>query len=101
MVRCTYECTLWSTFFFIQFINGLTERYPEVFDEGGSSSPIQANFGKKWGAYQTLITLCGNNLMEIDNVVKQPLEKCLLYISFQSDRNQLENLISQEAMKKI
>lgn len=39
--------------------------------------------------------------MYIDDVVKQPLEKCLLYISYQSDRNHLENLINQDAMKQI
>ena len=39
--------------------------------------------------------------MYMDDIVKQPLEKCLLYISFQSDRNYLENLISKEALKKV
>jgi hypothetical protein len=39
--------------------------------------------------------------MKFDAIVVQPLEKCLLYLSFQSDRNQLENLMNQEAMRKI
>ncbi len=44
MVRCTYECTLWGTFFFIQFINYIDcfqKRFPE--DSGKSLDEIFVN----------------------------------------------------------
>jgi hypothetical protein len=35
-----------------------------------------------------------------DDIVKEPLEKCLLYLAYLSDRAQLENLMYKEASKK-
>jgi hypothetical protein len=32
-------------------------------------------------------------------VTKEPLEKCLLYLSYKADRNHLETLMHKEAMK--
>jgi hypothetical protein len=86
--------------FFYQFVNGLTERYPELFDADGYSSRHQANFGKKWGPYSTLVTLAQENITRFDEIVELPLEKCLLYLAFQSDKNQLEELMHKEALKK-
>jgi hypothetical protein len=67
----------------------------------GDSTQHQINFGRKWGAYQTIISLANEDLLKIDLVVEEPLEKCLLFLAYQSDRNQLENLLHKEAMKKI
>jgi hypothetical protein len=87
--------------FFSKFVNGLTEFYPEIYDAGGDSSQHQINFGKKWGAYSAIIELSGGDLLKIDEVVKQPLEKCLLYLAFKADKNQLETLLHRESMKKM
>jgi hypothetical protein len=101
MVRCTYECTLWSTFFFIQFINGLTERYPEIFDGGGSSSPIQENFGKKWGSYITIVELADNDITRFDLISQEPLEKCLLYLCYKADKSVVEQTLHKESLAKV
>jgi hypothetical protein len=37
----------------------------------------------------------------MDEVVKEPLEKCLLWLAYQSDKVELEDLMHKEAMKKI
>jgi len=37
----------------------------------------------------------------MDDVVKEPLEKCLLWLAYQADRAQLEELLHKQAMKKI
>jgi len=37
----------------------------------------------------------------MDAVVKEPLEKCLLWLAYQADRTQLEELLHKQAMKKI
>ena len=77
------------------------EFYPELFEEAGHSSRLSANFGKKWGTYATIVDLANNDITKIDEVVKQPLETCLLYLSFYSDRNELDNLLHKEAMAKV
>jgi len=88
--------------FFYQFVKGLIEYYPEIFDSaGGDTTEHQINFSRKWGNYQSIITLSRDNLMMIDDIVKQPLEKCLLYLAFHSDKIQLENILHRESLKRI
>ena len=45
--------------------------------------------------------LADNKIGLIDAVVKEPLEKCLLYLAYKADKNQLEGLLHKEAMKAI
>jgi hypothetical protein len=87
--------------FFCSFAKGLAERYPEVFEGDGTSTQHQINFGKKWRSYATIVELASGNLKEIDEVVKEPLEKCLLFLAYRADKNQLEQLMHREAMKNI
>jgi hypothetical protein len=44
--------------------------------------------------------LAGGDVRLIDEVVKEPLEKCLLLLAFKADKNHLEDLVHKEAMKK-
>ena len=52
--------------FFCSFANGLAERYPELFEGDGTTSQHQANFGKKWRAYATIVELADGKLKEIE-----------------------------------
>jgi hypothetical protein len=45
--------------------------------------------------------LAGDDILRIDEVVKEPLEKCLLFLAFQADKVQLENLVHKEMLKKM
>ncbi len=101
MVRCTYECTLWGTFFFVKFTNRLTQFYPELFEGGGSPTQHQANFSKKWSSYATIIELAEGDILKIDKVVAEPLEKCLLYLAYKADKAQLESMMHNEMIKSI
>ena len=97
MVRCFNGCSLWCILFFCSFVNGLVEFYPELFDsEIGHSNRLSANFGKKWGTYATIVDLANNDITNIDKVVKEPLEKCLLYLSFKADKAMLEEMTIKE-----
>ena len=97
MVRCYNGYSLRCIVFFCSFVNGLVEFYPELFDsEVGHSSRLSANFGKKWGTYATIIDLANNDITRIDEIVKQPLEKCLLYLSFKADEAMLEEMTIKE-----
>ena len=86
--------------FFYQFTKGLVERYPEIFEGDGTSTQHQINFGKKWKNYSSIYELAGGDIQKMDEVVKLPLEKCLLFLSFNADKVLLENLIHREMMKK-
>jgi hypothetical protein len=101
MVRCNYGCALWMFVFFSLFANGLNERYPELFDGDGGTSQHQINFSRKWRSYSTIFELAEGNIERIDTVVEQPLEKCLLFLAYKSDKNRLEAMIHKEAMKSI
>ena len=88
--------------FFCSFIKGLTELYPELYDsDGGDASQHQINFGRKWKAYPTIIDLAGGDIEKIDRVVLQPLEKCLLYLAYKSDKNMLEKMQHDNAMRGL
>ena len=87
--------------FFCKFVNGLVEFYPEIYDGDGTASQHQVNFGRKWGAYSAIIELTSGDLLKIDEVTQQPLEKCLLFLSYKADKNHLETLMHTEAMKKM
>ena len=101
MVRCNYGYTLWYLVFFSQFATGLNERYPELFDGDGVSSQHQYNFGRKWRSYSTIFELAEGDIEKIDRVVEEPLEKCLLFLAYKSDKNRLETMLHKESLKNI
>jgi len=37
----------------------------------------------------------------IDEVITEPLEKCLLFLSYKADKQLLENMMHKEAMKNM
>lgn len=102
MVRCEYGFPFRLFFFLQSFIQGLKPRYPELFEEGdGDTTQHQVNFGKKWGGYQSVALIAGENLLNFDTVLKKPLEECLLFLAFLNDKQTLQNLMHKQAMAKI
>lgn len=87
--------------FFCEFINGLVEKYPELYDGDGVESRHQVNFGTKWKSYPTIYELAKGDITKYDQVVKEELEKCLLYLAYISDKNRLEQMLHDEAMAKV
>jgi hypothetical protein len=86
--------------FFVEFINGLGEKYPELFDGDGFDSKHQAAFAKKWGSYSTIYQLADGDILKYDKIVEEPLAKCLLYLAYISDKNKLEGMLHSEVMQK-
>ena len=104
MVRYHYGLALGLSFFFQRFVQGLIERYPEVFDGGisgdGLAPDAQANFSRKWKSYISIVQLSQGDITKIDEVVLQPLEKCLLMLAYMADRANVEELVHKAAMKR-
>ena len=92
--------TLWCTLFFCSFVNRLIEFYPEIYDGDGVTSQYQLNFSKKWKSYTSIYELANGDVTRFEEIQQQPLEKCLLYLCFKSDKASLENMLHNEAMKK-
>ena len=86
--------------FFYQYAKGLAERYPELY-ESESTSQHQINFGKKWKGYSSIFELAGGDVEKMEDVTNLPLEQCLLFLSYKSDKHLLESLMHKEAMKSI
>ena len=100
MVRCRNGCSLWLFVFFYQFVNGLSERYPEIYEDRGTSTQFEVNFGRKWKGYTTITELANGDITKFDVITEEPLEKCLLYLSYKSDKIELETLLHKQAMNK-
>jgi hypothetical protein len=94
---------LGSNFFFQRFVSGLAKLYPEIFEDGigGDTTQHQINFAKKWKSYTSIIQLANGDITKIDEVVQLPLEKCLLFLCYQSDKAQTEELVHKQMLKKI
>ena len=87
--------------FFVRFINGLVERYPELFEGDGHASQHAANFAKKWSSYSTINELANGDILKFNEVTEQPLEKCLLHLAYKADKAQVEGLMHKEMMKRV
>ena len=100
MVRNWHGHTLWLSVFFCEFINRLVEFYPEIYDGDGVTSQHQANFGKKWKTYTSIYELANGDITKYKEIISMPLEECLLFLCYKSDKNMMETLLHKEAMKK-
>jgi len=74
--------------FFLSFRDGIVERYPEVFGGGNNEeSQNSTGFGEKWGWYQHIHSVAGGSVFKIDDAVSLPLNKALLFLAFEKDKN--------------
>jgi len=105
VVRCKYGFSLWLFFFLHSYLQGLTERYPEIFDgpgieAGNPESTYQATFSQKWRGYQSIAILAREDITKFEEVTSRPLEECLLYLCYTSDKVQMEKQIHKANMRK-
>ena len=89
--------------FFLRFREGVTESYTELYTEqsdGGTDLSAQANFGARWGWYQSIYALAGGDVLKFDQVTKLPLFQCLNFLTFEKEKNQLEAAMIKKAYRK-
>lgn len=85
--------------FFYQYIKRLTTIYPEIFDGGaGNSTSVQINHGKKWRGYSSIVELANGDILKFDDIIEQPLEKCLLYLAYKADTALVQELLHKQIM---
>ena len=104
MLDMPLNVALGSMGFFFAFRSKITNLYDGLFgggiEEGGSSTSAQANFGRRWGWYQSIHTLAKGDVARIDEVTETNIHKCLMMLEYEKDKNNLESLLIKQSMRK-
>lgn len=45
--------------------------------------------------------LAKENILDVDKVIEEPLEKCLMYLAYKADKIVMEDLLHKEAIKRM
>ena len=64
--------------------------YLELFTGGGDNLSSAANFGRKWGWYQSLFSLSQGDIRRFENITKLNVHTCLYALSFMKDKAEAE-----------
>ena len=79
--------------FFLSFRERFIESYPEIFGQGGQEQAdysSAANFGSKWGWYQSVYRLAGGEVLNFDKATNIPAHQAMIFLSFEKEKNELE-----------
>ena len=102
-VRSSCWCCSWCNGFYRSFAKSIVETYTslcEATSEGGSGSSIQANFGRKYGWFQSIYTLAKEDAAKIDDAVKLNVHRALLVLEYEKDKNRVEVALIKRAHNK-
>lgn len=83
---------LWDHWF-LSFKQRVIDNYPELFKQGneeGANYGAEANFGIKWGFYQSVYGLAKGDVTKFDEVTKLNVNTALLYLVFEKEKQELE-----------
>ena len=90
--------------FFLRFRDGVVDSYPELYggsdeEQSGTNLTAEGNFGTKWGWYQSIYAIAKGDVLKFDEVTAQGLFKCLNFLVFEKEKNQLEAAMIKKSMK--
>jgi hypothetical protein len=68
---------LGSYCFFLQFRERIVSGYDGLFTLGGNDLSTEANFGAKWGWYQSIFGLAHGDITRFENITKLNMHECL------------------------
>ena len=78
-------------FFFLQFRNRIIETYDTLFQSSGAEEYTRAaNFGKKYGWYQSIFSLAGGNVRKFEDITKLNFHQCFTFLSFTKEKAEIE-----------
>tara|TARA_R110001606_G_scaffold363058_1_gene517010 strand:- start:537 stop:791 length:255 start_codon:yes stop_codon:yes gene_type:complete len=68
------------------------DQYPELFSEtnGQPDFSASAGFAERWGWIQSIYAMAKGDVLQFDNVTKLNINKALMFLSFEKEKNQLE-----------
>jgi hypothetical protein len=83
----------------LDFRKRVTRSFPKLFKQGDEETDTKqldfsarTQFAKNWGWYSSIYGLAQGDLTKFDDVVKYGLFKCLTYLSFEAEKNEVEML---------
>ena len=81
-----------SVFFFVQFRDGVIEAYDSFFQQsnGDGGYSKSANFGAKWGWYQSIYGLAGGDITRFEDITKLNVHQCFTMLSFMKEKAEIE-----------
>ena len=74
--------------FFFAHKKRILDDFSAVFNEGGE----QDEFNAKWGWYDTLFKLAGEDVTKIPEITKMPIRAVYLHMGYLSDRNAVDSV---------
>ena len=79
--------------FFLQFRNGIVEGYDSLFGQTTTDGDLSrsANFGRKWGWYQSIYGLANGDITRFEDITKLNIHQCFTMLSFMKEKAQLES----------
>ena len=89
--------------FFLSFREQIVKIYDELFTGAGEDRgeySLEAGFGRKWGWYQSIYGLAGGDVHKLESVTKVPLHTCLMWLSFEKEKNEIESKIIKQSYNK-
>ena len=76
--------------FFFSFREKLIGRFKQLFEGGTDEETEQKTLAGKWGWYNLIFGLCGENILHIEPVTKLEIALVLTYLSYQQDKSNIE-----------
>jgi hypothetical protein len=86
----------------LDFSKGLVGRYDELFGVGieDNERGERSGFGRKWGWYQSINHLAGEDLLRFDAITKLPIHTVLTKLSYDKEKADIESREMKRRMKK-
>ena len=85
------DAAIGAVFFFLEFRTRIIETYDTLFQSGGDGGHTRAaNFGRKWGWYQSLYALAGGDVARLEDITKLNAHQCLTMLSFEKEKSEIE-----------
>jgi hypothetical protein len=86
----------------LDFKERLNKSFDSLFGESGEGLDEfseAAQFGKRWGWYQSIYILAKGDVLKFGDVTRTSLLKCLTYLTFEKDKTEFENRQIKKQMK--
>jgi len=90
----------------LEYRGRITKTYNQLFtertedDDGLQQYSERENFGRTWGWYNSFYAIAQGDLCKFDEISKYRLTKCLTYLTFEKQKNQIEANELKQQMRK-
>ena len=73
--------------FFFDFRRKISKDFGQLFTESTNENVKKKTMDSKWGWYNIIYGLCGDNILNIDKVTRRPILEVLTFLAYRQDNN--------------